>query len=50
MDDYAHSTITAAYQNLKVMQENKKETNNDIKNAFKLFIKEYGSENFHKYR
>ena len=40
MDDYNAATITSAYQNLKVEQDNTKETNDDITKAFTKFIKE----------
>lgn len=50
MDDYVAPTITSAYQNLKVEQFNTKETNDEITKAFTKFIKEYGSNNFYKYR
>ena len=41
MDDYNAATITSAYQNLKIEQDNTKETNDDITKAFIKFIKEY---------
>lgn len=50
MDDYVAPTITAAYQNLKVEQDNTKETNDEITKAFKKFIKEYLTGNVYKYR
>jgi hypothetical protein len=50
MDDYNAPTITSAYQNLKVEQDNAKETNDDIKKAFIKFIKENRNGNVFKYR
>jgi len=50
MDDYNAATITSAYQNLKVEQDNTKETNDDITKAFIKFIKEYRNGNVFKYR
>ncbi len=50
MDEYNAATITSAYQNLKVEQDNTKETNDDITKAFTKFIKEYRNGNVFKYR
>ena len=38
MDDYNAATITSAYQNLKIEQDNTKETNDDITNIFIIFM------------
>ena len=40
----------SAYQNLKIEQDNTKETNDDITKAFIKFIKEYRNGNIFKYR
>ena len=50
MDDYNMATITSAYQNLKIEQDNAKETNDGITKAFIKFIKEYRNGNTFKYR
>ena len=50
MDDYNAATITSAYQNLKIEQDNTKETNDDITKAFIKFIKVYRNGNVFKYR
>ena len=51
MDDYNAETITSAYHNLKIEQNNTKETDDDdTTKAFIEFIKEYRNGNIFKYR
>ena len=50
MNDYGAITITNTYQNLKMDEEEKKNTNNEIMKSFDLFLKNYRSGDIHKYR
>ena len=50
MDDCNATTIKSGYKNLKIEQDNTKETKDDITKAFIKFIKEYRNGNIFKYR
>ena len=50
MDDYRIATVSSTYQNLKMDQETKQQTNDEICQNFSKFIKEYRGGNVYKYR
>lgn len=50
MDTYGVTTVSNSYQNLKMEEETKKQTNDEIIKAFIKFIKEYRIGDLFKYR
>ena len=49
-DPYGTTTVSNAYQNLKMSEDEKKQTNDSIIKAFKKLIKDYRLGDIYKYR
>lgn len=50
MEGYGITTVSNTFQNLKMEEEQKKQTNDEITKAFNKFIKEYRLGDIYKYR